>query len=176
MKIFRIILKPDKYVEKLLFDNRSGWYYFFIFGFTFAVIGPILSFYSLISQLEYSMNRALLYSLTTYFMDLLTVIIFSFFISVLSGKNFEKILKSYVIVNIPIWICDVFDIYQPLRVLSNIGFLYSFFLLWVVINIQQLRRYAVFVILLHLILYILNALVSELIATNPLILNILRSI
>ncbi len=176
MSVLKALIKPKEYIGNIFSDKKSGWYYFFVYGFTFALIGPVLSLYSLIFQMSYSFNKAVLYSLTTYFMDLLTVIIFSFLLSVLSGLNFEKILKFYVVVNIPVWIGDIFDIYQPIRILSNLGFLYSFYVLWVGTGILNLRKQAVFIIGLHLILYVLNALLSEMIATNPLLLKILKLI
>lgn len=176
MSIFKVLIKPREYLGNIFSDKKSGWQYFFVYGFTFALIGPVLSFYSLTYQLSYSPDRTILYSLTTYFMDLLIVIIFSFLLSVLFGVKFEKILKFYVVVNIPVWIGDIFDIYQPLRILSNLGFIYSFYILWIGIKILNLRKQAVFIIGLHLILYVLNALLSEMIATNPLLLKILKSI
>ncbi len=176
MSVLKALIKPKEYIGNIFSDKKSGWYHFFVYGFTFALIGPVLSLYSLIFQMSYSFNKAVLYSLTTYFMDLLTVIIFSFLLSVLSDLNFEKILKFYVVVNIPVWIGDIFDIYQPIRILSSLGFLYSFYVLWIGIGTLNLRKQAVFIIGLHLILYVLNALLSEMIATNPLLLKILKLI
>ncbi|WP_097001052.1 YIP1 family protein [Persephonella hydrogeniphila] len=166
--MLKVLIKPDywKYIFK---DGKTGWHYLAKYGLSFALIGPILSFFSLTSQSNYSMQKALLYSTTTYFMDILMIIIFSYTISKILKKDLNQILKFYTVVNIPIWISDVVDIYQPLRILSNVGLIYSFYVLWTGSGFVTIKKYYFFIAIFHILLYIINAFLSELIATNPIL-------
>ncbi len=166
--ILKVLIRPE-YWEKILRDKKTGWEYLVKYGLSFALIGPTLSFFSLRLQSGYPVQKAFLYSVTTYLMDLLMIIVFSYTISKLFKKELNPILKFYTIVNIPIWLSDIVDIYQPLRILSNAGLLYSFYVLWTGSKYLNIRKFYLFIAVIHIFLYVINALVSELIATNPIL-------
>jgi len=172
--ILKGVFLPNKYLKKYISDNQSGWDYFIKYALTFGLIGPVLSFYSLTTQMKYSIGKAFLYSVTTYFMDLLVVLVFSYLVFRLFERDFHKTLKMYVLVNIPIWLSDIFDIYQPLRILSNVGLIYSFYILYKVLESIDLKKKFIILSVFHLVLYVIDAVLSEIIATNPVLLKLLQ--
>ena len=172
--ILKAVFLPKKYIKRYTSDNQTGWDYFFRYALTFGLIGPVLSFYSLTTQMKYSIGKAFLYSITTYLMDLLVVLIFSYFVFRFFKKDFHRVLKMYILVNIPIWLSDISDIYQPLRILSNIGLIYSFYLLYRGLEIIGLKKRFFILSVFHLILYVMDAVLSEIIATNPILLKLLQ--
>ncbi len=172
--LLKILLKPKKYWPEYIKSDVPGIKVFIYYAPVFALIGPFLSYFSLTAS-GYSSSRAVLYSITTYILDLAVVFIFSCIFSKISRLTPDTVLKIYTAVNIPIWLSDVVDIYQPARILSNIGFIYSFYLLWV--SLQTVNKSRIFIHggFLHLFLYAGNAVISELIATNPLILKLISN-
>ena len=185
-KIFKILISPKKEWSAVLEGSESGFYIFKKYALTFALIGPVLSFYSLYFTENFSFLNAIIYSITTYVLDLLVVVIFAFIFSKISKNfyfvNFDKSLKFITIVYIVIWLSDIVDIYQPLRILSNVGLIYSFYLLYTGIihlekKIEKSKVNKLFIIssFIHLGLYILDAAISEMIAMNPLLKEMLSS-
>ncbi|NPA54437.1 MAG: hypothetical protein GXO21_07200 [Aquificae bacterium] len=173
--VLKLLFKPGEYWEEYLSLENSGWKYLIKYGLTLALIGPVLSFFSLKLQEGYSDIDALVYSVTTYFMDIATVIVFSFITSRFLKVDFSLLMKIYVGVNFPIWLSDIVDIYQPLRFLSNIGLLYSFYILWSGLGFIKQKDKFIWTALIHLVLYVSNATISELIATSPLVKKVLQN-
>ncbi len=141
------------------------------FLFLLSLIGPIISYFTLQTQSNYSKYTAILYGIFSLLLDLLSLFIFAFVLKILKVKNPLKIsLKAYAIM----WIFDIFDLKQNLRFLSNIGFflscIYLFNILKVKINLK------IYLIILWISLYILDALICELIASSPIIKAILNGI
>ena len=171
MFIFKLIFKPSEYWPEFEKDRSSWQEYFLKYALTFGLIGPVLSF---ISLKDISFQKAIIYAPVTYIADMTVLFIFSFFTAKLLRMDFSTIMKFYILVNIPIWLSDVFDIYQPLRVLSNIGFLYSFYLLYTGLRFFKKEKYILPVFVIHLVLYVLNAVLSEVIATNPILKKMIK--
>jgi len=129
-------------------------------------IGPILSFYSLQTQLNYSWKIALTYSIATYFVDLIVVVIFAYFLNKLVYKNnFSQSLTLSLKFHYFLWIFDIFDIYQPLRILSNIWLLVWFFYLRFKLKNIKFDKFVI-IIVTYLILYGINSLIAESIAPS----------
>jgi len=145
-------------------------------GLILALIGPTLSFFSLILQLNYPSYKALFYALTTYVLDIAVTFIFGVYLSRTSSLSLYKSLKISFVANYPVWICDIFDIYQPLRILSNIGILFGIAFLFKKLSDYKDGKYAIFSIIIYILLYILDSIVSELIATNPILKTLLQEI
>jgi len=177
---FNLIIKPKSTWQHIFKLKISKVDLFLNYGLTFALIGPVLSFYSLYIEENYPIKKVLTYSLTTYVLDLLSVLIlasFLFFIFILfkNYKNFDSAFKLSLFIYIPIWLSDIVDIYQPLRILSNVGLIYSLYLLYlglkiifdIKISMKKDFIFFIFICSIHLILYILDALFSEIIVTNP---------
>ncbi len=179
-RIFNLISHPKKEWQSIFQEKDTGFSVFKEYGLRLALIGPFLSFYSLYFEENYSIPHALTYSISTYILDLVSVIIFAFIFSKISEKyfysiNFDTALKFITYVNVPIWLSDIVDIYQPLRILSNLGLIYSFYLLYtgiVYLGKNQsgldIKRFFIICSGIHLGIYMLNALISEMIAMNPL--------
>ncbi|NPA12669.1 MAG: hypothetical protein GXO45_01640 [Aquificae bacterium] len=153
--------------------SLGGWQVFFRYGITFALIGPVLSFYSITTQTGHSWQKALLYSITTYILDLAVVVVFSAVLSKILKIPFSKMLSVYTVVNIPIWLSDIVDIYQPARILSSVGLLYSFVVLFRGLNFLRGEGY-ILACVLHIILYTLNSLVAEMIVANPILAKLIQ--
>ena len=116
------------------------------------------------SKCRFFRVRALLYSLVTFFLDGLNVLLLSWFIQKFLKKDFNSSLKIAVLVYSPLWLFDIFDVRQELRFLSNLGLVFSFYVLY------KLTEGRVFLKLsaVHTFLYALNGLTAELIASSPL--------
>ena len=166
--ILKAIINPKNYFCIYLNNDFSGKFVFFRYGIFIALIGPVLSLYSLTTQSGYSLDKSLIYGIITYFMDLIVVVLFSIIISFLEKVSVDNVLKAYVLVNILIWFFDVFDIYQPLRIVTNVGFFYSFYLLWIGLGCLRINMKILFLVM-HGIFYVVNAFLSEFMALNPLI-------
>ena len=141
------------------------------FLFLLSLIGPIISYFTLQTQSNYSKYTAILYAIFSLLLDFLSLFIFAFVLKILKVKDFLKIsLKAYAVM----WIFDILDLKQNLRFLSNIGlflsYIYLFNILKVKINIK------IYLIILWVSLYILDALICELIASSPTIKAILNGI
>jgi len=165
---FFIIFKPYetwKYVLKKDINLRFTVFYMF----ALASIGPILSFFNISFIEKLSTSKALTYSLVTYILDVSFSFLFAFILKFLLKVDFEKALKISVFSQTAIWLSDIVDISQYLRPLSNIGLALSLYSLFFVLkNIFKINYKRLFIIIaLFLILYILNALISELIVLNP---------
>ena len=166
MKVIRFIFQPSKYWPEFERDKSSWQGYFLKYALIFGLIGPVLSF---ISLKDISFQKAVIYAPTTYIADMTVLFIFSSLAAKLLKIDFSTVMKFYILVNIPIWLSDIFDIYQPLRVLSNLGFLYSFYLLYIGLKFFKKEKYLLPVFVIHLVLYVLDAVLSEIIATNPIL-------
>jgi hypothetical protein len=188
-RVFNLLIKPSEAWEEIFKLRESKVDLFLNYGFTFALIGPILSFYSLYFQEKYPIKKVLTYSLTTYILDLITVIILSLLVLLVlrifkKTKNFDYAFKIALFIYIPIWLSDFVDIYQPLRILSNIGLIYSFFILYKGLKISfqinlKIKKDLTFFLTIsgtHLLLYITNAFISELIVTNPFLKTIIQNL
>ncbi len=93
-------------------------------------IGPTLSFFSLTTQSGYSESRALFYSVATYLLDLLSIAVFAIVLNKMENLSLEKAIQISIIVYISLWLFDVVDLFQPLRPLSNLGLIFSLWLLY----------------------------------------------
>ncbi len=157
-------------------ENYSKYsiYIFFILSFTFGLIGPVLSFYSLMEELKFTYEKALIYSIATFIADFISVIIVSFlFFKITNYKNYNYWLLFYSLIYTIIWGSDIFDISQYLRVFSNLGLILSILILFYILK-EKFKNKVYILLAIHIIFYILDAFISELIATNPLILKILK--
>ncbi len=170
--ILKAVLFPSGHLGRV-FEYRPSFRRLILLSLLTALIGPVLSFYSLTHQLDYTTSRAFLYSITTYSMDLISLFLFSLILRLSFGVRFSEAFTLYVVVNLPLWLADVFDLSQELRFLSNLGFLYSLYVLWVGARVLALPGFRV--ISFHAVIYLLNSALSELIATNPVLLRILRA-
>jgi hypothetical protein len=85
------------------------------------------------------------------------------------GMKYSEAVEKATLIYIPIWLSDVFDAEQKLRVFSNLGLIVSFFVIYKFFR-EEFLKISVY----HLILYVLNAAVSEWIATNPLLKTIIE--
>lgn len=134
---------------------------------TLGTIGPFLSYFSL-QKAGFSEERALTYSVVTFLADLLNVLLLALVIKA-QGMKYSEAVEKATLIYIPIWLSDVFDAEQKLRVFSNLGLIVSFFVIYKFFR-EEFLKISVY----HLILYVLNAAVSEWIATNPLLKTIIE--
>ncbi|WP_457570175.1 hypothetical protein [Desulfurobacterium sp.] len=160
---------------KAFFLSKDGFKLFFISLFLVGSWGPILSFYSLQAQSGYSWERSLAYGVVTFVLDGLNVLLLAFSVKWLCNNEylqFRKALSAAVFIYFPIWLSDVVDLNQSLRVLSNIGLFVSFLFLYSLCK-GKVKNFLI-LLLLHIIFYALNAAVAEMIALNPLLLRLIR--
>ncbi len=141
----------------------NSYFLFLLLWFTLGALGPLLSFYSL-QEAGFSEGRALLYSIVTFFLDGLNVLLLSGFIRKFLKKDFNSSLKLAVLVYSPLWVFDFFDIRQELRFLSNLGLIFSLYILYKLIGGRAFLKLSA----VHVFLYALNGLTAELIASSPL--------
>ena len=149
----------------------SGYFLFFLLWFTLGTLGPLLSFYSL-QEVGFSEGRALLYSAVTFFLDGLNVLFLSGFIQKFLQKDFNYSLKLAVLVYSPLWLFDFFDMRQELRFLSNLGLIFSLYVLYKLTEGKAFLKLSA----VHIFLYAINSLTAELIASSPLFSEIVNSI
>ncbi|NPA53925.1 MAG: hypothetical protein GXO21_04585 [Aquificae bacterium] len=174
---FSILLKPKDFLQKDFIEKLS--YSFTLrYMLTLALIGPILSFYSMFIIENISIGKTILYCITTYVLDIICVYIFAYILSFFEKEgNFFTFFKITVFSSTAIWISDIVDIHQILRPLSSLGLLYSLYLLYIAFkNFSIPSKRILAYISLFVILYILNALVAESIVQNPLVAKILKEI
>jgi len=173
---FLIVFKPLKTWKYLL--KNVDFKFTVIYMLILASIGPILSFFNITYIEKLPLNRAILYSLTTYFFDTSFSFLFAFILAKLLKLDFLTAFKISVFSQTAIWLSDVVDISQYLRPLSNIGLALSLYSLYLVLNrILSVDKKRTFVSIgIFLILYMVNAFVSELILTNPYLKKILKAI
>ena len=146
----------------------------FLIALVLALIGPTLSFFSLQSQGNYSEKVAITYAISTYILDFLHLFILGLVINEISNIDLKSSLKIAIFAYYPMWIFDFVDIYQPLRPLSNVGLLISFIVLYKLLKSDLGRNKLIILLMLHLVLYGLNALIAESIATNPVLKKIME--
>jgi len=148
-----------------------------LYMLTLASIGPILSFYNITFIEKLPITRAVLYSLTTYILDTTFSILFAYILKTLLKMDNKKALKISIFSQTAIWLSDIVDISQYLRPLSNIGLALSLYSLYFVLKniIKTKIKYVLILIAVFLFLYIINALISEMILTNPYLKEILKS-
>ena len=141
----------------------SGYSLFLLLWFTLGALGPLLSFYSL-QNAGFSEGRALFYSVVTFFLDGLNVLLLSWFIQKFLKKDFNSSLKIAVLVYSSLWLFDIFDVRQELRFLSNLGLIFSLYVLYKLTEGKAFLKLSA----VHTLLYALNGLTAELIASSPL--------
>jgi len=149
----------------------NSYFLFLLLWFTLGALGPLLSFYSL-QNAGFSEGRALLYSVVTFFLDGLNVLLLSWFIQKFLKKDFNSSLKIAVLVYSSLWLFDIFDVRQELRFLSNLGLIFSFYVLYKLTEGKAFLKLSA----VHTFLYALNGLTAELIASSPLFSEVVNSL
>ena len=167
----KIILFPKKTWYEILHKEIS---YLFIFRYVLllALIGPILSFFSMFFLEGIYLKKTIAYSLTTYFLDIISVYAFAVFIRIFDKSiSFATALKISAFGSTAIWLSDIVDIYQYLRPLSIIGFLYSLYLIYMGLKLSSKKdlKYIVGLLIIFSALYGINSLIAESIVQNPVI-------
>jgi hypothetical protein len=151
-----------------LFPFKSFWKNLLLYTFTLGLIGPVLSFFTLQTQAGYGTERALLYAVVSFIADLLSILMFAKVYSRFAG-SFEEVALESLAAYLPMWLFDVFDAYQPLRFLSNLGLLVSVLVLNRFMGKRGLTaKVRLTLITLWVVLYALDGFLSELIAASPL--------
>ena len=169
----------------ILFPKRS-WYKVFHskvsnlfilkYVLVLALIGPTLSFFSMHIIEGIPLRKTVLYALATYFMDIISVYIFAWIITLFDRKiSYKDALKISAFGSTAIWLSDIVDIHQILRPLSIIGFLYSLYLIYMGLKLKSQKDIKTILVMLILfgILYALNSLIAESIVQNPVVKNII---
>jgi hypothetical protein len=147
---------------------KGFWKNLALYGFTLGLIGPVLSFFTLQSQAGYGTERALLYAVVSFIADLLSILVFSKVYSRFAG-GFEKAGREALLAYLPMWLLDIFDIYQPLRFLSNLGFVISLIFLYRCVREKGISFKVISALLsLWAVLYLLDGIISEAVALSPL--------
>ena len=145
----------------------------FSYAFVLASVGSILSFVSLYFFEGENVFKVITYSLLIYILDIISVVCFGFYLSIWGKIDIKTALNISIFATTPVWLSDIVDLYQPLRPLSTLGLLYSIYILFLWLRSLKLKK-----ILLHvgtyLVLYILNAFISEVFFQNPLVKKILN--
>ncbi len=174
---FSILFKPKKFLQKDFLEKISS-SFALKYMLLLALIGPILSFYSMFVSEGIPLGKTIFYCVTTYILDIVCVYTFGYFVFFLEKKeDFSTYFKITVFSSTAIWISDIVDISQILRPLSTLGLLYSLYLLYVAFkNFSVPRKRILAYIIVFVILYMLNALVAESIVQNPLVAKILKEI
>ncbi len=153
---------------KKIFPFKGFWKNLLLYAFTLGLIGPVLSFFTLQTQAGYGTERALLYAVVSFVADLLSILIFAKVYSRFAGSFEEAALESLA-AYLPMWLFDLFDAYQPLRFLSNLGLLVSIFVLNRLMGNRRLTaKVRLNLITLWVVLYALDGFLSEFIAASSL--------
>ncbi len=170
--VYKVLLYPKEFFKNISADTKQT----LIYMLTLNAIGPSLSFYSMYFSEGIPLEKTVLYAISTYVFDIFSILIFSLLIFLMEKeKSFSFYFSLSVFVYTPIWIGDISDINQYLRPLSNIGFLYSIYLLFVALNSLKMKKIkAIMYIFVFITLYILDALCAEMIVQNPWVKKILR--
>jgi len=135
------------------------------------LIGPVLSYYSL---KQIGCENILLYSVWTYLLDLISVLIFAFVLA--KFTSFKNAFRYSVLIYIPNWFFDIFDISQALRPLSVMWFGISLIILWYILfNYLKLENKKVLVILfiVYIVLYLVDSLIAETLCSNVYLKNLI---
>jgi hypothetical protein len=135
--------------------------------FTLGLVGPLLSYFSL-QEAGFSPERALLYSALTFLFDGLSVLLFALYIKKRRGEEWEGALYRSTLIYLPLWLFDFFDVSQSLRPLSNLALPVALYLIYRFGKERVEKREILMGEFLFLILYSLNGLTAELIASSPL--------
>ncbi len=159
-------------IELLERLSSSGWRVFWSASLSVGLLGPILSFFTLQNQMHYSLSKAIAYSLVSFTADIVSILLFAFWLRRI-GFAVPRAVGTATVVYIPLWIFDIFDIYQPLRFLSNLGLAFS---IWFLLNLlnELPQKDRVLSSILFLFLYIADALSAEIIAHSPLLLRLVK--
>lgn len=160
-------------------DNYSNYAFqiFILLNFTFGLIGPMLSFYSLKKDMSIEYKTASIYSLITFLADFFSILIVSWiFFKITRFKNYKFWLLLYSLVYTVVWIFDIFDISQYLRFLSILGLIMSSLLLFLIIKRKFDIKIRLVLLIIHILFYFLDAVLSEMIATNPILIKVVEFI
>jgi len=139
---------------------------------TLALIGPVLSLFSMTVIEGITFKKSIFYSITTYIMDIISVYIYAVIIRLLDKEvDLQSSLKISAFGSTPVWLSDIVDIYQPLRPLSTLGLLYSLYIIYMAIKLKSPKGYRVVGLLLFvfIVLYVVNSLIAESIVQNPIV-------
>ncbi len=167
----KMILFPKRTWHEILHKRIVG---IFILKYiaVLALIGPVLSFFSMYVIEGLEIKKVATYSIVTYTFDIASVYIFAIFIKIVDDSiNYKTALKISAFGSTAIWLSDIVDIYQYLRPLSILGFLYSLYLIYMGLKLTLKKdiKYIAVLLIIFSILYGLNSLVAETIVQNPVI-------
>ncbi len=171
----KVILFPKKFWTDI-FHRNVKLSFVTKYMLSLALIGPILSVFSMSVIGDISFKKSLLYAVTTYLLDIASVYIFAFLVSVIDKNiRLKTAINIAVFGSTPIWLSDIVDIYQPLRPLSTIGLLYSLYIIYMAIKLKSPKGHKIVGLLLFIfiLLYVLNAAIAESIVKNPLVKQII---
>ncbi len=172
--VFEVLFKPRDFFKGVI-KKRFRVPFLIKYMLLLNLIGPSLSFYSMHFVEHISAGRSLLYALLTYILDIVCIFVFAYLVSFLEKKDFYLFLEISIFVYTPIWLSDIVDIYQYLRPLSNLGLLYSLFLVYRAFSALNIKKEKIFLhIGVFLLLYVLDAFIAETIVQNPWVEMIIR--
>ena len=165
--VLNILLKPKYFFEKLL-QEKLEISFVIKYMLLLNLIGPVFSFYSMHFIENISIGRSFLYAVSTYILDIISIIIFTYLVERLEKKDFQFLFTLAVFIYTPIWLSDVVDINQYLRPLSNLGLLYSLVLLYIAFSTLEMKNKKIlFYEGVFILLYMLDAFIAEMIVQNP---------
>ncbi len=139
---------------------------------TLALIGPVLSLFSMTVIEGITLKKALFYAVTTYIMDIISVYVYAIIVRLLDREiDLQSSLKISAFGSTPVWLSDIVDIYQPLRPLSTLGLIYSLYIIYMAIKLKSPKGYKIvgLLLLIFIVLYVLNSLIAESIVQNPIV-------
>ena len=169
-----VVLRPKKFWIEI-YSRKISYQFIAEYVFLFALIGPVLSIISMYFIERIPLNKTVLYSVTTYFMDIISVYIYAFVVKFNKKLDFNTALKITAFASTPIWLSDIVDIYQFLRPLSSLGLLYSLYLLYTAFQVKNAKKdFILFALITFILLYTLNSLIAESIVQNPVIAKLLK--
>ncbi len=148
------------------------------YSLTLGLLGPVISFFTLQTQTGYSTERAFLYSVVSFFADLSSVLVYACVLKKFLKIGYDPSLGIATVVYLPMWIFDIFDLNQELRFLSNLGLAVSLIILFRLLERAEMssfrRRFALLSV--WVLLYVLDAAISEAIASSPLTVKLLSKV
>ncbi len=165
--ILKIIFKPKEFFKGDIYKVYSLPFLIF-YMLILNSIGPFLSLYSMHVKEKIPLSQALLYSISTFFLDIFSIAIFAFFLYKKTDKDLYTAFKVSLFIYTPIWLSDFVDISQILRPLSSLGFIYSLYLLYLWLKLSSLRGIPLYMVFFT-ILYLLDAYIAELIVQSPVV-------
>ena len=179
MKLYKIpfflLIKPRLVIKEVI-ETKFSLFSILLYMLVLNSIGPLLSIYSMYIKENLPIEKAVIYSVITYILDILSILIFSFFLSKTENNlSYKDSFQFSVIVYTPIWLSDIVDISQYLRPLSSLGLIYSLILLILLFKFLKKDKPYIFISLtVYIILYILDSLIAESIITNPILKKLLN--